>query len=247
MQNANPLVERSLRLNSCIGSMQWKEGNRKSHAFYSEFSFHSITSGNNISKNCPVPAFDYSLSSTVQHAANISNRRNGVTKALGKLPNRLLTGTEETFLSKIRTRMFLSFPDPDPLVRGTDARIRNRIRIRTKMSRIINTDQKLFARRLFARRLFQCILSRRILTKVDMCNVFSGSWECFRIQRLQRSPDPAGSGSGSAILCKRLRFISNAEKTQGYVSFKEGGNYLREFSRAWNRPQHNVGFLEINL
>jgi hypothetical protein len=37
---------------------------------------------------------------------------------LGKLPNRLLTGTEETFLSKIRTRMFLSFPDPDLLFRS---------------------------------------------------------------------------------------------------------------------------------
>ncbi len=108
LQNANPLVERSLRLNSCIGSMQWKEGNRKSHAFHSEFSFHSITSGNNISKNCP--AFDYSLSSTVQHAANISNRRNGVTKALGKLPNRLLTGTEETFLSK---QMDPVYTEPD--------------------------------------------------------------------------------------------------------------------------------------
>jgi hypothetical protein len=29
--------------------------------------------------------------------------------------------------------------DPDPLVRGTDQRKRNRIRIRTKMSRIRNT------------------------------------------------------------------------------------------------------------
>ncbi len=39
-----------------------------------------------------------------------------------------------------RIRMFLSLPDlnPDPLDRGTDPRIR--IRIRTKMSRIHNTD-----------------------------------------------------------------------------------------------------------
>ena len=31
-------------------------------------------------------------------------------------------------------------PNPDPLVRGTDPRIRFRIRIRTNMSRIQNTD-----------------------------------------------------------------------------------------------------------
>jgi hypothetical protein len=36
--------------------------------------------------------------------------------------------------------MFLGLPDPHPLVKGTDPRIRVRIRIRTKMSRIPNTD-----------------------------------------------------------------------------------------------------------
>jgi hypothetical protein len=33
-------------------------------------------------------------------------------------------------------------PHPDPPVRGLDSRIRIRIRIRTKMSRIPNTDEK---------------------------------------------------------------------------------------------------------
>jgi hypothetical protein len=41
--------------------------------------------------------------------------------------------------------MRLGIPDlhPDPLVKGTDPRIRNSIRIRTKMSRINNAPQNL--------------------------------------------------------------------------------------------------------
>ncbi len=51
------------------------------------------------------------------------------------------------FRIRIRTRRihkFLDFPDPhrDALVRGTDPRIRICFRIRTKMSRIRNTDKK---------------------------------------------------------------------------------------------------------
>ncbi len=39
-----------------------------------------------------------------------------------------------------RIHMFLGLPDPDPVVRGMNPGIRIRIRIRTKMSRIPNTE-----------------------------------------------------------------------------------------------------------
>jgi hypothetical protein len=46
-------------------------------------------------------------------------------------------------LPVFRIRMFLGLPDPDPLDRGTDPRIRISIRIHAKKSRIHNTVPRL--------------------------------------------------------------------------------------------------------